>query len=166
MSRKASATRTITLQRAFRKIMVAVDAPETSGKALELAVKLAATNHAELVVAHVEPVYLPVMAPFGFGTPITLSEHVSEIEVEERRRSSRWLSRLVGVAEERGISATSVLVPGQLSVAEELVRIASDAGADLIVTGTNDRSPLERFVLGSTSGTLLKLARCPVLVAR
>lgn len=144
--------------------MVAVDGPGTSGKAIDTALNLAEVNHAQLVVAHVSPVFLPIMPPFGFGVPLTLSDHISEMEAEDKKRASRWLARLVDIAEERGIDATKALIIGQASVAEEIIHRAAEEGADLIVVGTHRRGTLEKFILGSTSGALLNQANCPVLI--
>jgi nucleotide-binding universal stress UspA family protein len=43
-------------------------------------------------------------------------------------------------------------------------RIATEAGADLILAGTRGRSPVAGLLLGSATERLLHLARQPVLV--
>lgn len=48
----------------------------------------------------------------------------------------------------------------------ELVRFASDCGADLLIIGARDRSALDRFVTGSNSSKIVRAAPCSVLVAR
>lgn len=50
--------------------------------------------------------------------------------------------------------------------ATEIVQLAADLTADLIVVGANERSRLERLVLGSVSSEVFKRAPCSVLVAR
>ena len=45
-------------------------------------------------------------------------------------------------------------------------QVAIDYDADLIVVGTHGRRGLERLVLGSVAESLVKIAHCPVLVAR
>lgn len=50
--------------------------------------------------------------------------------------------------------------------AEEIIRLADEAHADLIVIGTHGRSGIERLLLGSVSERVVRHAGCPVLVMR
>ncbi len=50
--------------------------------------------------------------------------------------------------------------------ADEIVQVAEEIGADLIVLGCHERGTVERILVGSTSTKVLHQARCPVLVAR
>lgn len=50
--------------------------------------------------------------------------------------------------------------------AEEIIRLADEAYADLIVIGTHGRSGIERLLLGSVSERVVRHAGCPVLVMR
>ena len=49
------------------------------------------------------------------------------------------------------------------SVASEIVRIAEDLPADLLVVGTHGRSGFERLMMGSVTEKLLRKAPCPLL---
>jgi len=50
--------------------------------------------------------------------------------------------------------------------AEELLDLARDVGADLIIVGSNGHSGVERLVLGSVSEKVVREAKCTVEVAR
>lgn len=50
--------------------------------------------------------------------------------------------------------------------AEEILGLANEIGASMIVLGCHDRSALGRFLLGSVSTEVLHHAHCPVFVAR
>ncbi len=50
--------------------------------------------------------------------------------------------------------------------AEQIVQLAVDTEADLIVVGTNEKSGIGRLVLGSVSSEVFRHAPCSVLVAR
>ena len=163
-SRQRSATRAVTVDRAFRKIVLAVDGPENSGKAIELAMTLAASNGADLDVVHVSIDTIPIVAPPAFGMPPPVPSRYFELQQRHEDRMSRWLTRIVGLAEERGLNASMSVIHPNLSVAEEVVRKASDDGADLIVVGMKNRGALERLVYGSTSRGVIEHAGCPVLV--
>lgn len=50
--------------------------------------------------------------------------------------------------------------------AEQIVQLAVDTEADLIVVGTNEKTGIGRLVLGSVSSEVFRHAPCSVLVAR
>ncbi len=50
--------------------------------------------------------------------------------------------------------------------ADEIVQLASEIDADLIVVGTHGRRGFRRLILGSVAERVLRLAHCPVLVVR
>jgi nucleotide-binding universal stress UspA family protein len=52
------------------------------------------------------------------------------------------------------------------SAGQEILRIAADTRADLIVMGAYSSSPIARLFFGSTSRHVLRHAACPVLIVR
>ena len=50
--------------------------------------------------------------------------------------------------------------------ADEIVRIAEEKDADLIITATRGRSGLKRLILGSVTENLMRTAPCPLLTVR
>jgi nucleotide-binding universal stress UspA family protein len=50
--------------------------------------------------------------------------------------------------------------------AEEILELAHEVGADLIMVGTHDHTGLRRALLGSTSTKVVHDAGCPVIVVR
>jgi nucleotide-binding universal stress UspA family protein len=51
-------------------------------------------------------------------------------------------------------------------VAKEVVGLAEELEVDLIVVGTRGRSVIRRALMGSVSDSIVRHARCPVVVAR
>jgi nucleotide-binding universal stress UspA family protein len=51
-------------------------------------------------------------------------------------------------------------------VAEEVADLAEELEVDLIVVGTRGRSAIDRALMGSVSDSIVRHARCPVVVAR
>ena len=49
---------------------------------------------------------------------------------------------------------------------EEIVKIAEEERADMIVMGTHGRGGLNRMLLGSVAERVIRLAPCPVLTVR
>jgi nucleotide-binding universal stress UspA family protein len=161
--------RSAATERAFRKILLAVDGPENSAHAVELAIRLAATNRADLTILHVVPLGAPLLypvGPVGFGPPFPIPNAYFEAMRERTKRQSRWLSRLVEIAESRGVNATMDLIDAQDSIPREVANRASDEGADLVIVGSNDLGPLGRLIRGSVSASVMHEANCPVLVVR
>jgi nucleotide-binding universal stress UspA family protein len=50
--------------------------------------------------------------------------------------------------------------------AEEILGLASDVGADLIMVGSHGLTTLDRLLLGSTAEKVVREAKCAVIVAR
>ena len=48
----------------------------------------------------------------------------------------------------------------------EIVKIANDRGADVIVVGVHGRNAIDRLVFGSTTSAIIRAATCPVLAVR
>ena len=48
----------------------------------------------------------------------------------------------------------------------EILQMARELGADLIVMGTQGRTGLDRLILGSTAESVLARADCPVMVVK
>lgn len=49
---------------------------------------------------------------------------------------------------------------------DEIVKLAAEVGADMIVVGTHGRKGVTRLILGSVAEAVVRKAGCPVLVAR
>jgi len=158
---------TVMQSRAFRKVIVAVDGPENSAKAVDVAMTIAAQNRAELVILHVvtPPPALFVAPDFGVQ-PAMFSRYYEKFFEEPRERDWKWVSRLARAAEENGVKASAKLAMPTASVAEEVVRVAEGEEADLIVTGTTSAGVFERLLRGSVSKGVMDRAKCPVLAVR
>jgi len=74
-----------------------------------------------------------------------------------------WLDRVLS---SRGVSHTVKEVPTGHSAGEDIVRVAHEEGADLIVIGIRRRSRIGKLLLGSDAQTILLEASCPVLAVR
>lgn len=60
-----------------------------------------------------------------------------------------------------------VRTPGsELDPAEQIVDTAAEVGAELIVLGTRKRTPVGKFLLGSTIQKVILDAECPVLCVK
>jgi len=98
----------------------------------------------------------PAMA-FG-GTPFNVSpEEIAKLNIAATERLEESIQQLK-------ITAEPVVTTGAAGVA--ILEIASERQADLIVVGTVGRTGLRRALLGSVAETVVKQAKCSVLVVR
>jgi nucleotide-binding universal stress UspA family protein len=65
-----------------------------------------------------------------------------------------------------GIPHEVIQATDQLAPAEEILRVAADKDARLIVIGVRRRTPVGKLILGSTSQQVLLDAQCPVLAVK
>jgi nucleotide-binding universal stress UspA family protein len=65
-----------------------------------------------------------------------------------------------------GITHEVIQSTDQLAPAEEILRVAAEKDARLIVIGVRRRTPVGKLILGSTSQQVLLDALCPVLAVK
>jgi nucleotide-binding universal stress UspA family protein len=51
-------------------------------------------------------------------------------------------------------------------IAEEVLKVATETDAELVVIGLRRRSPVGKLIMGSTSQRVLLGAHCPVLAVK
>src|SRR5215204_3745848 len=141
------------------RILLATDGSEEAELAALRAVDLADATHSELHVAHVGvvPIFLKSY-PGTLGYERRLYEEIEEMSRELLRKES-WRVKAAG-----GTVAGSHLRMGQ--VALEIVALAEELQADLIVMGSRGLGGVRRALMGSVSDSVVRHAHCPVLVVR
>jgi nucleotide-binding universal stress UspA family protein len=138
------------LQEGRWRILLAVDDPDYSQKAVATAAALAAASDGEIVVLHVRELE---RSP---GPPL-----------ETRTEATQLVSHTVERLLDEGVSAWGELGSAPRSeIADEIVRAASGIGADLIVLGSRGLSGLNALLLGSVARKALRRAPCPVVIVR
>jgi nucleotide-binding universal stress UspA family protein len=140
---------------AIRRILCPTDFSAFSARALEHAVTLAEWYEAALTILHVVPGTMVAASELGYlANPMLLDATLREpIQAD--------LSTLVAAARRGGLEAEGELRDG--TPAAEIVRVAQELHADLVVMGTHGRNGFQRWVLGSVAETVLRRAACPVL---
>jgi nucleotide-binding universal stress UspA family protein len=139
----------------MERILVATDSSETARLAVAAGVELAEREDAELVFAHVVSVL--DFKPESNG-PATPPARVPRAEEDVA------LSAALACADARGVPARAELLIGYPCT--QILRLARDIDADVIVVGSRGLGPVRRALLGSTSRGILAKADRPVMVAR
>jgi nucleotide-binding universal stress UspA family protein len=140
------------------KILHPTDFSECAARAQATAVDLAGKLGGEIVLLQVL-----VETPL-YGESVLNMPKVQSVYDAQRKWAEATLETRVGDLRQRGIKASwraQVGVPF-----EEIVRVATEERADMIVMGTHGRSGLNRALLGSVAERVIRLAPCPVLTVR
>lgn len=131
----------------IRHILVPVDFSATSERAADYAVELAAATGAKLTLAQ-------VIEPSPYLVPADVTDAI-------RSATKRELDRR---AEELRPHARSVeTILGEGKPWQEIGKLASQVGADLIVLGTHGRRGFARAILGSVAERVVRSAPVPVV---
>jgi nucleotide-binding universal stress UspA family protein len=141
------------------RILFATDGSEEAELAALRAVELAQSTDSELHVVHIGgvPIFLESY-PGTLGYERRLYEEVEEMSRELLRKQS-WRVKAAG-----GTVAGAHLRMGEVDL--EIVALAEELGADLIVMGSRGLGGLRRALMGSVSDSVVRHAHCPVLVVR
>lgn len=67
---------------------------------------------------------------------------------------------------ESGVEHETAREVGAIEPADHLLRVARETNAELIVIGLRPRTPVGKFILGSSAQTVLLAANCPVLAVK
>jgi nucleotide-binding universal stress UspA family protein len=120
--------------------------------------KRAASPGSELVLTHV----LTEVPSYGEGA-ISV-ENARSVRESARTWVEGALADWVGKARAEGLNARAAMRTGVAH--EEIVALAQEEPADLIVIGTQGRGGIGRALLGSVADRVVRLAPCPVLTVR
>jgi universal stress protein A len=141
----------------FQRIVVATDFSDSSEAAWALAQRMGAALHSDVVLVHV---FVP---PLVYGEPAVALGGADVYESAERW-VEETLSRWAGSARAQGVSVRTVVRTG--TAHEEIVAVATEERADVIVMGTHGRAGLARVLIGSVAERVIRFAPCPVLTVR
>jgi nucleotide-binding universal stress UspA family protein len=142
----------------FRRIVCAVDFSDSSLKGLEQALSLAQEDAAQLFVTHV------IDWPDDATLPPALAQAIASTRRDWEHEKQRQLERLIPESARAWCQPEAVLRIG--SPARELLRVAEERDADLIVMGVHGRGAIDRALFGSTTHKIVRDARCAVLTVR
>jgi nucleotide-binding universal stress UspA family protein len=89
---------------------------------------------------------------------------IAEMSEQMEDSAERELPDVLNCEELRGLKVEEVI--GHGDAAAEIVRVADEHEADLIVISSHGRTGLGRIIFGSTAEAVVRHARCPVLVVK
>jgi nucleotide-binding universal stress UspA family protein len=149
-------------QRTPKRILVAVDDSRMTPHVLTQARVLADAFDAHVTLVHAwsEGVYSHV-ASMSYATAHDEEKAKREIRDEITNEGQRWLEKLAHTGLDGG-RVKVVVTHG--NAGDETLAVADGLDPDLIVLGRRGSGLVAAALLGSTLGTVMNGARCPVLV--
>ena len=132
---------------AIHHILVPIDWSPPSKQAFRLAVSLAHQHNAQITLLYVVP-----LATALYGPP-------PENYLNHLRDQLRLLEPSTP-----DIQTQCIIMEGLPAVS--ILETAKDSECDLIVMGTNGRTGMSRFIMGSVAEEVVRKAPCPVLTLR
>jgi nucleotide-binding universal stress UspA family protein len=143
------------MEKLIRKVLVPVDGSESSKRALEMALAIAAASKAECIVLEVVEDFGPLpgyydAAPAGKDRVKWISEQRFEkVHPPLDNTTVKW---------------RRVVVEGY--PAEEIIKLSETEKVDMIVIGSRGHGVIGRFLVGSVSDRVVHHATCSVTVVR
>jgi nucleotide-binding universal stress UspA family protein len=137
----------------IQRILVPHDFSDTADRALAFALDLAEKLGASVTVMHAYEV-----PTYGYpGGPAMSAETAGQIE----RAARTALEGVATRARRPGVDVGTVLRQG--FPWSEIVALAAEGKASLVVMGTHGRRGFARMLLGSVAEKVVRMAPCPVL---
>lgn len=150
----------------FKRILCPTDFSDPSLQALKVAVELAQNFSATLLLVNIVP---PIPVPTRPIAGSTLAEpglspafDVTSYLMELTGSAKEGLKKLADEHIPQGIPAEISVSSGQPDL--EIIKIAKQENADLIVIATHGQRGWRRFLFGSVAEKVVRLAERPVLV--
>jgi nucleotide-binding universal stress UspA family protein len=148
-------------------VVIGYDGSRVADRALAEAAGLMAPRAALVVVVWEAGRAFEAAWPVG-EVPVPIMDLRTALELEEEAYESaeRTARQGAGRAISMGLSAESMVVADEVSIADTLVRVARERDAAALVIGAHRHGTLSEVLLGSTSREVVRHAPCPAVVVR
>lgn len=140
----------------FRKILVAIDGSEPADRAFEVALGEAAMWKAEVHVVYV--------VESGLFTSLPMDNTLEIIYSVLQQEGEDILGKARSKADAAGVSLVTHLQQGHAG--SQIVALAEEVEADLIVLGSYGKSGVDRLLLGSVTDYVVQNSPITTMVVR
>jgi nucleotide-binding universal stress UspA family protein len=150
-------------------VVIGFDGTPTAERALRESAALLAPRPALVVVVWeagraFEALTLPVRA---LEAPVSVDVGAAlEVEKAAYEDAERLAQQGAGLATDLGYRAAGLAVADDRTVADTLLRVATEHDSQALVLGSHGHRGLTAVLLGSTTKAVVERAPCPVLVVR
>ncbi|AKB24928.1 Universal stress protein [Methanosarcina sp. MTP4] len=140
----------------FKKIMVATDGSECSKEAVSAGIELARLSEGV--------VYAVYVVSTDYFSSMAVDAGWESMYEFLKKEGKETLEYVAAACKEAGVPVEPVMLEGH--PAPELIDFAEDTAMDLVVMGTTGRTGLNRILLGSVAGHVVRHCKVPVMVVR
>lgn len=144
----------------FHRILLAVDDSPCTDKIVNYAKDMFATEGVSIALLTV----VPPTSPATYGADPLLGQQpivVPEITEIQQNTAEELVQKIAKQFDTQTHTFTFTRVG---NIREEILALADEWSADLILMGTNGRTGFDHFISGSVSESVIRKATCPVLV--
>src|SRR5215203_3572441 len=147
------------------KVLLATDGSEEADLASRTAIELVEKTGSELHVVYAQSIPLLVSPSPDDPFLDIIGPHASEVIKDIKEKAQRLLDAQVQQVRAAGgaVAQAHLKIGGPV---EEIVTLAEETGAGLILLGSRELGEVERALMGSVSEFVVRHAHCPVLVLR
>ncbi len=144
----------------INRILIAVEDSPYSDQAINYGVLLAQKLGSKIMLVHVNeiPMTTPYIADPLLNESPSMIPQMMQIQEEASKNLFSRLQKSYG--EKVDISTYTRIGRPQ----DEILAVAEECHADLIILGTHGRTGLDHFISGSVSESVARKAKCPVLI--
>jgi nucleotide-binding universal stress UspA family protein len=149
----------------FDRILIPADGSKNSENAAKVGIELAKLSGGKAIIVYVADTgkYISstgFIPPFGGISPDVVDNIVTSI----RDAGEKATLQVNELARESGVTSERLIVEGD--PASEILRIAEESKADVIVMGSIGKTGLEKFLMGSVAEKVVRNSKLPVIIVR
>jgi nucleotide-binding universal stress UspA family protein len=153
------------LQFVFERILIATDGSKNGEKAAIAGIELARLSGGEVIIVYVADVgkyasSAGLIPSFEGVSPGAVDQVVASI----REAGEKATLQVYELARASGVKGEMLMVEG--NPPKEILRIAEDGNADVIVIGSIGKTGLEKVLMGSVAEKVVHSSKLPVLIVR
>ncbi|MCY1202348.1 TRAP-T-associated universal stress protein TeaD [compost metagenome] len=147
----------------YKRVLVATDGSELSGRAVAAAIDLAVLTGADLVGINVA--HLHAYSTFE-GAMVLNQREIESAQEQANLAAQRLVDSVTSLAAAKGVRRTQAIVVKSNQVGESIIATAKSEQCDLIVMASHGRRSFARLLMGSETLHVLTHSHIPVLVLR
>jgi nucleotide-binding universal stress UspA family protein len=144
----------------IHRILIAVDDSSYSEQAVNYGVLLAKNLGSKITLVHVDEI--PISSPYSADPLLNESPAMIPELMHIQEEASKLLFKKIKDQYGDVVEMSTVTKIGRAQ--DEILFVADDCKADMIILGTHGRTGFDHFISGSVSESVARKAKCPVLI--
>lgn len=148
----------------FKKIMIATDGSECSKKAVNKGIEFAQLSGGTVYAVYVVTTAYISTLDGSYFSSIDMYPYWKAIHEALNKQGHQAVDYVKELGDKMSINVKSIILEGNPS--EELIQYAEKENMDIVIMGTVGRTGLDRMILGSVAGNVVRHSKVPVMVVR